>query len=79
MANNKHMANNTQAQDTTATMALLGIDGNAITVKLDAGNTDGKLSSTGKSMVLVSDKVKFPRADGREVVAQITMYMPVGK
>ena len=51
------MANNTQAQVTPATMALLGIDGSAITVKLDAGNTEGKLSSTGKSMVLVSDKV----------------------
>ena len=75
------MANNANAnvQVTPATMALLGIDGNAITVKLDAGTTEGKLSSTGKSMVLVSDKVKFTRADGKEVVAQITMYMPVGK
>lgn len=75
------MANNAkaQAQGTPATMALMGIDGSAITVKLDAGTAEGKLSSTGKSMVLVSDKVKFTRPDGKEVVAQITMYMPVGK
>lgn len=62
-----------------ASLGLIGIDGNAITVRLDAGNGPGKLSSTGKSMVLVSDKVKFTRADGQEVVAQITCYMPVGK
>jgi hypothetical protein len=38
---------------------------------------EGKMSSTGKSMVISSDKSKFIRADGQEVVVQITAYIPV--
>lgn len=62
-----------------ATLSLIAIEDNARVIRIDAGTTAGKLSSTGKSNVLVSDKVKFTRADGQEVVVQVTAYIPVGK
>jgi hypothetical protein len=62
-----------------ASIALTGVEGNGITLKLDAGTLAGKLSTSGKTMVLASDKVKYNRADGAEVVVQITMYTPIAK
>ena len=77
----KTIAQDTAIAQVPASMGLTGIDadGNGITLHIGAGTTMGKLSSTGKSMVLVSDKVKFTRADGQEVVAQVTCYVPVSK
>lgn len=64
---------------TPANMMLQEADASGITLRINGGNAEGKLSSTGKSLVLVSDKVKFTRADGKEVVVQVTAYIPVGK
>ena len=61
-----------------ASIGLTQVDGNAVTLVVNAAG-EGRLSSTGKSMVLVSDKVKYLRPDGREVTVQVTAYLPAGK
>lgn len=64
---------------TPASIGIVGVKGSVLTLNIHAGDMDGKMSSTGKSLVLASDKAKFIREDGKEVVVQITAYMPVAK
>lgn len=60
-----------------ASIAITSIAPEGVTVKLEGGDDAGKLSSSGKTMVLASDKLKFKREDGKEVTVQVTMYTPV--
>ena len=65
-------------QNAIAGIGLTKVDGDAVTLLINATG-EGKLSSTGKSMVIVSDKVKYLRSDGKEVTIQVTAYLPVAK
>jgi hypothetical protein len=66
-----------QVQVKPAAAIMTGLDKEGLSLRIVGGNVPGKLSSSQKSMVLVSDKFKFIREDGREVCVQVTMYMPV--
>ena len=60
-----------------ASITMRSLNGSEVVLAINAGSEDGKLSTSGKSMVLKSDKVKFAREDGKEVTVQVTMYTAV--
>lgn len=50
-----------------------------MTVEFEYGLDAGKLSSSGKTMILATDRIKSVREDGQEVVIQVLMYLPIAK